>query len=177
MLDSLEEAFGDVESWFRNARHLHAAAVQLVEGIPELKEGPIDDFRIGALKGSLLLLGFSAENALKGAIVAENALSIKNGRIEIELLFGNGAEQHNLVALHEKTGKNFPSADLTLLVKLTAIIRWAGRYPAPIKGVDFQSASKLNPRNLIVPIDIEQVLQLIEDCEGAARTGKTNGRF
>lgn len=170
MLDSLEEAFGDAESWFRNARHLHAGAVQLLENMPRNNDVRATDFSIGSLKGTLLLLGFAVENALKGVIVAENTPSIKEGRVEVRKLFGDPSQQHDLVKLHDKTGKNFLSADPNLLEKLTAIICWAGRYPAPIKMGHFDSAVKLNPRSLVIPCDVDLVLKLIEDCEAACST-------
>lgn len=67
-----EEGISNPENWFRQSWQMFEASKSLYEvfsGREKIRNEMGNHLQVGAMKGAMLLLGLSAENALKGAFV------------------------------------------------------------------------------------------------------------
>ncbi len=81
----------------------------------------------GFVQAYLLLSGFAFENLIKGLIVYQENLKVKDGKLPEEV-YG-----HKLVKLAERAGHALHGDEKTLLTDLTQAIVWQGRYRSPTK--------------------------------------------
>lgn len=78
-----------------------------------------------------LLYALAIENAVKGALVELRSLRAE------EYCSIAGWRQHNLSKLVKQSGITTNQQQMELLDGLTAVIKWAGRYPVPLDRNDF----------------------------------------
>jgi len=98
------------------------------EGIAKLEGQELQDHEDAEL-GSiyLLLMGYAIENLIKGILMLRHKEYFKpTGEI-------TSIGTHKLVSLCQQCGIQLLGEESTLLDKLIKYIRWAGRYPVPLK--------------------------------------------
>lgn len=162
-----EPAVTDPSSWIRQARHLFAAADGLREcfaqlysdGLPTTQDQLI--LRSGYLKGCLILLAGSIENAFKAVIVSQSNGLVVNGVVDKKKLEGGGTG-HDLSQLAKTIGLELSREERRLLQRLTTIGKWAGKYQHPLKESEYLHSQKENPRSLTFPMDFEVAESLLE---------------
>jgi hypothetical protein len=81
-----------------------------------------------------LLYGYALENLFKGIVVANNTALISNTKLSSELT------RHDLSYLAEKADVSLSPGERKTCDRLTAIVVWAGRYPAPTKADGYPAA-------------------------------------
>lgn len=134
----------DSEKWFTQARSLVLAAEEVEPSVRRfwrslsatkkvarkflLATGP------STHTAYFLLMGFAAENYLKGLLVAHhpNLIRQKAYKGKSHLLKELGG--HNLVRVATKAKFEMSSEEKELLVRLTTNIEWLGRYPFALTG-------------------------------------------
>lgn len=90
-----------------------------------------------------LLYALAIENTLKGIIVGRD-----NSLISPETLASIIKDSRHDLRLICKVGKiDLPDSDLTLLDKLTATIKWVGRYPTPLHEKDLMPIDPAGKRH------------------------------
>ena len=83
-----------------------------------------------------LLYSLAIENALKGILVGRDNDLISPAKLA-RIITGT---RHDLRQICQIGNIDLPEADLALLDKLTATIKWVGRYPTPIHENDLMPA-------------------------------------
>lgn len=147
----------DAFSWFQQAEQFYLAAQSLVPALQ--RQRPISEETnsraVGALKGVLLLLAISVENALKSVKAKNGGIIVSGGKIDKSALGKKNG--HDLVDLANSIDFPLNVSERELLEQLTEVVLWAGRYQQPLTASDFGRAKKKNPRTLTVPEDIDLV--------------------
>lgn len=148
----------DPQSWLRQSEQFYLAAQVLV---PKLKpQKPITQYSMtlsaGSLKAVLLLLAISVENALKAVKAMRGEIFVANDNIDTEKSFGKKGG-HDLLGLAGSINLSINAREEELLVQLTEVVLWAGRYQQPLNVDAFGRAKKKSPRKLTLPQDIELV--------------------
>lgn len=171
-----EALFDDPHEWLRQAYQMLEAARVLYEKLQwareQSKRGPHSECldtsqRVGYFKGALLLVGFSAENALKALIVHQAHSRQSEGQLSLAIF---GPDPHDLTKLCDIAGFELRPFENQLLQRLSTVIKWAGRYRLPKNEAQFEDAKRADPLQLSYPSDLEiiesvlnQVQQTIED--------------
>lgn len=162
---NFEKSFLDEQAWLRQADQFLDAACVLAEGFAVPRPAlPLTETeltrRVACLKGTLLLLAVSVENALKAIRVAQGAVIITNGKVQANS-FGAGNKGHGLVQLAEVVGLDASDQEKVLLERLTTIATWAGKYQQPLSEDAFMNAEAKNPRTINYSSDIDLARSLI----------------
>lgn len=165
---SFDRSFLDHGSWMRQAAQFFAAAEVLVTDFSLLAGSPQTELslarRVGCMKATLLLLAVAVENALKAVRVAGGHIVIENGRVKRSSL-GGGAAGHDLSQLAREVGMIVSESEHDLLVRLTTIALWAGKYQQPLNDADYQHSRNYNPRTITLPDDMTTVRSILRKCE------------
>ena len=143
------EAMQAPEFWFLTASKLAESAEVLVshnasrspevqaaksKAVAQAKANAMQNNKIGTAKidaqplnyvPAFLLFGYALENLFKGIIVANDPTLISDAKLSSEL------KSHDLSFLAEKAVVTLSNAERKNCDRLTAIVVWAGRYPAP----------------------------------------------
>ncbi len=90
-----------------------------------------------------LLYALAIENTLKGIIVGHDNSLISQKRLA-KIIKDTG---HDLKQLCQEGKIDLPDLDLALLDKLTATIRWVGRYPTPLRDNDLMPIDPTGKRH------------------------------
>lgn len=96
--------------------------------MPGIWQGIMNPLNYGP---AYLLYALAIENTLKGIIVgSDNSLINSNPKRLANIIKDT---QHDLKRICRDGKIDLPEPDLVLLEKLTATIKWAGRYPTPLR--------------------------------------------
>jgi len=166
-----EEGVTSSESWFRQSWEMYEASKALygVLAGDDPTQSERDNHRqVGALKGAMLLLGLSAENALKGAFVYRSKPDISRDRLNPKH-FHDVA--HDLSDIARKLGLELSETHMALLQRLTIFVQWASKYQTALRKTDHdRAAGKIK---LVYPSDFDLVEKLISDLQ--SRSGYAEG--
>lgn len=134
----------DPERWFSRARGLVLAAEEVEPSVRrfwrrfQATKNPARQLQMATGPSThmayFLLMGFAAENYLKGLLVAKESKPIRQkafkGRSQLARALGG----HALVKVARKAGFEISDSDEELLFRLTTNIEWFGRYPFALTG-------------------------------------------
>lgn len=168
-----EEGVSAPESWFRQSWEMYEASKTLYEVLSDCDpiQNEKDNYRrAGAMKGSMLLLGLSAENALKGAFVYQSKPDISKDRLNPKH-FHNTA--HDLLDVARKLDLGLTDSQSELLERLTIFVQWASKYQAPLRKHEHERAS--GKMKLEYPSDYVLVEGLISDLQNKSGFDETYG--
>lgn len=128
--------------WFLKARRLKRASdltwSEYESAAAEFKRNPDDFFRkeredpilgldLELFEPALFLLALAIENLAKGLLVTSNPD-----------YFNQEAPTHGVVAYVDQCGVAISEKQRALLGEVEAIIKWKGRYPTPVKLMDWR---------------------------------------
>jgi len=177
-------AIGIVDSgrWFTRAKSLVLAAREVepsVRAFWRLYHETENAWEKGALLlgptthlAYFMLMGFAAENYLKGLLVAANPDVIRGKALKGKNALVDALGRHNLVIVAQKAGLEMDPDETALLYRLTVNIEWFGRYPFALAGDD-QMARRTFPDGTsnvvhLTEADLEPVQQLLDRLAKAA---------
>lgn len=163
---TLHESFNNPELWLRQAEQQFLVATAIAPNIEANALTETDTLLCaGYGKTTMLLLALAVENALKAIKAAEKKFEVddKGNGIKRKSMTG-GSSGHELLSLAK--GAGLSQEQEMLLVKLTQIGVWAGKYHAPISYDAFDTANAVNPRSLSLPMDFNEVRKIL--CKAAA---------
>lgn len=169
------ETVSTPEHWFRQAWQMLEASQVLVEQVTKSKivNSEKDLFRkVGSLKGAMLLLALSIENALKGLHVHISEPDLSSGKLNVRQFVDNG-NPHDLNAIVRKLQYPISQGEEELLSRLTVFLIWAAKYQAPLKEIEHESAAKAKRLNF--PNDVALAQELIKKLQGQAGFDPGNG--
>lgn len=158
-----EEGASTPENWFSQSWQMFEASKSLYEVFSsnkQIRSENDNDRHVGAMKGAMLLLGLSAENALKGAFVYQSKPDTSKGRLNPNH-FHEAA--HDLIDVARKLKLELTDIQLDLLERLTICVQWASKYQTPLRKSDLQRAK--GKIKLIYPSDYKNVENLIFDLQ------------
>lgn len=160
------------ESWFKQSWEMFEAAnvlwIYLMERNPTYSER--DSQRdVGSLKGALLLLGLSVENALKGAYVYLNKPDISDGRLSPRHFHD---APHDLNDIAGKLGLSLDANQCLLLTRLTMCIQWASKYKAPLKKSDLD---EMKSKVMLKSSDLGDIEEFIDALQNQSGYSKSSG--
>jgi hypothetical protein len=153
------------ESWFNQSWQMFEAALVLWEHLLERNAifSERDTHRqVGSLKGALLLLGLSAENALKGTYVYEHVPDLSRDRLNPAHFH---EKAHDLNEVASKLELSLEVGQVELLARLTTSIQWSSKYRAPLKKADLRELTMGMP---LRSTDFDDVENLIESLQKRA---------
>jgi hypothetical protein len=136
-----EEGVTSSESWFRQSWDMYEASKALygvLSGDDSIQSERDNHRQVGALKGAMLLLGLSAENALKGAFVCRSKSDISGDRLNSKH-FHDVA--HDLSDIARKLGLELSETHMALLQRLTIFVQWASKYQTALRKTDHDRAA------------------------------------
>ncbi|MCW8355284.1 hypothetical protein N5P32_05045 [Marinomonas pontica] len=146
-------------NWFRQSWQMFEASKSLYDvfSSQEQIQTEKDNYRhVGAMKGAMLLLGLSAENALKGAYIYRSNPDISGDKL-LSKHFHN--KSHDLIEIAGKLSLELSDAQVDLLERLTIFVQWASKYQAPLRKSELlQASGKLK---LEYPSDYKSLEDLI----------------
>jgi len=87
------------------------------------------------MKGAMLLLGLAIENALKGAVVYQTKLVLRNDKLNSKHFHKYA---HDLKDVADKLSIDFADIPRVYLDRLSMYVQWAAKYKAPLRQVDFE---------------------------------------
>ncbi len=90
-----------------------------------------------------LLYALAIENALKGIIIGRDNSLISDQKQLAAIIKNTG---HDLKRICCDGKINLPDSDLALLDKLTATIKWVGRYPTPLRENNLMPIDRMGNR-------------------------------
>ncbi|MCH8479789.1 MAG: hypothetical protein LAT56_17890 [Wenzhouxiangella sp.] len=168
-----EEGVSTPESWFRQSWEMFEASKALYSVVSDRE--PIrseeDNYRrVGAMKGAMLLLGLSAENALKGALVSKSEPDLSKDRLDPRH-FHNAA--HDLSDVARKLDLDLTESQRDLLERLTIFVQWASKYQAPLRKSEHEKAR--GRMKLVYPSDYSLVEILISDLRNNSGFDEIHG--
>ena len=160
------------ESWFTQSWQMFEAASVLWENL--LRRDPVLSERdsqrqAGSLKGALLLLGLSAENALKGAYVCKNAPDLSSEKLRSRHFHDRA---HDLNEVASRLELSLDEDQVGLLTRLTTSIQWSSKYRAPLKKSDLD---ELTQSLAMRSTDLDAIEALIEDLQRRSGYSETLG--
>ncbi|MCD2449973.1 hypothetical protein GO003_006185 [Methylicorpusculum oleiharenae] len=168
-----EEGVSTPENWFRQSWQMFEASKSLYEVFSDREQirSEKDNYRhVGAMKGAMLLLGFSAENALKGAFVYKAKPDTSKDRLD-PTQFHDTA--HDLTDVARRRNLELTDVQLELLDRLTIFVQWASKYQAPLRKSELQRAS--GKIKLMYPSDYTNVEKLISSLQIKSGFDETHG--
>jgi hypothetical protein len=119
-----------------------------------------------SLHGPALMLAGMMLEALAKAILIERGKSITD----------HSLQRHELVTIVAATGYSPNADDTDLLRRLSAFLRWAGRYPAPKKSTEMAVETSDGGRHLaggsVVGADLVAVRRLADELESLLPGGR-----
>ncbi len=158
-----EEAISSPENWFRQSWEMFEASKALYSvlaaGDPVRSEK--GNYReVGSMKGAMLMLGLSAENALKGAFVYRSKPDLSRGKLDPKHFHKTA---HDLADIAEKLNLDLSVIQIRLLDRLTIFVQWASKYQAPLRKREQKRAE--GKIKLMYPSDYDLVEELISDLQ------------
>jgi len=168
-----EEGIFNPENWFKQSWEMFEASKILCK--PLTARHPIqseqDNYRrVGSMKGAMLLLGLSAENALKGAFVYKSPPDLVKARLNPKHFH---EVAHDLTDLAKRLELNLSKIQVSLLERLTISVQWASKYQTPLKKSEHERAT--GKIKLKYPSDYKLVEELIRDLQKASGFDEVNG--
>jgi hypothetical protein len=172
----------DAERWLSRARGLVMAAEEVEPSVRrfwrgfqatkntarqlQLATGPSTHMAY------FMLMGFAAENYLKGLLVAKDSKQIRQEAIKGKRHLVKALGGHDLVEVARKADLEISDSEEELLFRLTTNIEWFGRYPFALTG-DRQRAFPTfpdgSPRDIRLKREhIQPVKKLIRRLEKAS---------
>lgn len=136
-----EESVSTPENWFRQSWQMFEASKSLYKVFSDREQirSEKDNYRqVGAMKGAMLLLGLSAENALKGAFVYQSKPDTSKDRLNPKHFHDTA---HDLTDVARRLNLELTDVQLELLARLTIFVQWASKYQAPLRKSELQQAS------------------------------------
>lgn len=146
-------------NWFRQSWQMFEASKSLYDVFArqeQIQTEKDNDRHVGAMKGAMLLLGLSAENALKGAFVYRSRPDISGDKLSPKHFHNNS---HDLIEVAQKLSLELSDAQFDLLERLTIFVQWASKYQAPLKKSELLQAKK--KLKLVYPSDYKSLEDLI----------------
>ena len=145
--DELYELSGkEALIWLEKAQGLRYCAGILKDKLLEMwKDTPPASRRIetlGVVSSTLLLLGLTFENLIKGVYVARNPALVDRSRLDRSLWQSDGG--HGITEFAKALMKLAPEEE-ELMDRLQEYVVWAGRFPIPTKSGRYHQ--NLNPVN------------------------------
>lgn len=126
----------DVLQWIASADGLRRSADLVFAACLEAHQQQAEDYSASAnartLAAATLLYGLAMENILKAALLKEGIAEVKeDGSIDWH---SDGAWEHDLLSMcrSSKLVTLNPQQE-QLMVRMSAFVHWAGKYPAPRK--------------------------------------------
>ena len=168
-----EEGVSNPENWFRQSWQMFEASKSLYEvfsGREKIRSEMDNHRQIGAMKGAMLFLGLSAENALKGAFVYTSKPDTLRDRLNPKHFHDNA---HDLTDVARKLDLELTDAQLDLLERLTIFVQWASKYQAPLRKSELQKAT--GRIKLVYPSDYTDVENLILGLQVKSGFDETHG--
>ena len=126
---------------------------------------------MGCIRAALLLLAVAAENSLKAVKVAQGQVQVVDGKV-IRKSLGGGRNGHDLRLLAQEAGVSLSGPEERLLVRLTSIASWAGKYQQPLSEAEYLEASINNPRSITPKVDIATVKGVLANATIRARVAR-----
>lgn len=154
-----EEGVSNPENWFRQSWQMFEASgslYQVFSGMEQIRSEKENYRHAGAMKGAMLLLGLSAENALKGAFVYQSKPDTSKDKLYPKHFHKNA---HDLTEIARKLNLELSHAQLDLFERLTIFVQWASKYQAPLSKSELQRAN--GKIKLVYPSDYASVENLI----------------
>ena len=146
-------------SWLLMASSLHRAAMIIWEQVEQDRKTQLDPEKLAQSDNIprltpvfMFLAGLTIETLVKGILVSQESALDNNGKFKFN--------KHNLVGLLEQASITLSHDERDLVGRLEQYIKWAGRYPVPLKTSDFVPRSW--PSGEIAP------LPQITDSDGPA---------
>lgn len=167
MID-FEEAVSNPESWFRQSWemfHASKALYEMFQAGGAVRDEEYNYRRVGSLKGALLLLGFSVENALKGAHVFRVKPNLSRGRMDPKDF---SEHSHHLLQIANNVDLHLTDPQIDLLERLTHYIQWSSRYQAPLRKSEHENPQA---RIRLKPADYHLALTLILELQSQSGYG------
>jgi hypothetical protein len=168
-----EEGVSTPESWFRQSWEMFEASKALYRVLADREaiRCEQDNYRrVGAMKGAMLLLGLSAENALKGAFVYQFKPDLSKDRLNPKHFHDTA---HDLTDVARKLNFGLTDAQFDLLERLTIFVQWASKYQAPLRKTEHERA--IGKIKLVYPSDYALVEELISDLQSNSGFDETHG--
>lgn len=172
-----ETLFDDPREWLRQAHQMLEAARALYEKFQwareQSKRGSYSECidasqHVGYFKGALLLIGFAAENALKALIVHQAHSRTNESQLSLSIF---GRDPHDLTKLCDIASLELQPFENQLLVRLSTVIKWAGRYRLPRTEAQFEDAKRADPLQLSYPSDLEMIESILDQVRQAIEGG------
>lgn len=168
-----EEGLSSPESWFRQSWEMYEASRAIYETLAESRciRSERDNYRrVGLMKGAMLLLGLSLENALKGALVHRSKPDLSNDRLRSDHFHD---VPHDLFAIAQKLDLSLDDAQRELLERLTMFVQWASKYQAPLRKAEHKKA--VGRIKLRYPSDYNLVEGLIRSLRASSGFEELHG--
>lgn len=157
--ESFESVIKDPDAWLRQASQMLMAVEILTTGFVGLIERTrsMDDLdrKTGSFKLSLLALGYCCENAMKALMAKQGIIMVSEGKID-PASFGKKSG-HNLVNLAKLANFKLTTEEHSLFLQLTEVIRWAGKYQAPLTTEELIKSKTNNPLTISIPGDVAAI--------------------
>lgn len=171
-LDSLGQTLGEslnnAESWIRQAQQQLMVAEAIAPKVRERGQTETSVLLgVGYLRTTTLLLALAIENSLKAVKASRNEFVVNDKGLERPSL-GGGPNGHSLIELARGVAVSLTPQEEQLLVRLTEIGIWAGKYHAPIRRDAFERANEATPVSLSLPSDLLVVKSFVLRAAGIA---------
>ncbi|HAS6083178.1 TPA: hypothetical protein I7784_22240 [Vibrio vulnificus] len=172
-----EKALLTPELWFQKSWQLFESSKVLYESL--VKVPSVGDFderalyrKVGSMNSSMLLMGLSVENALKGFHISQTLPDISNGKISPKHFVGNG-KSHELIKIAKHIGFQLSPEQKLLLERLTHFVSWAAKYNSALDKNTHDSAKG----NLLLksPTDFVIAENLIKKLQNQAGYDENKG--
>lgn len=133
------ETAQDFESWIlQSKKHFFIAEMawnEFWEARDFSKKTDMDSLRqVALIECAMMHWGFSIENSAKGVLVAKDPTIISDGKIS-KISWGDTG--HEISEIVKLVKEKLDSKEIDLLDRAQSFIIWAGRYPTPMKEVNY----------------------------------------
>lgn len=151
---TLDESLNNAESWIRQAEQQLMMAKAIAPKVRLCGQTEASVLLcVGYLRTITLLLALATENSLKAVKASRSEFVVNDKGLERHSL-GGGSNGHSLIELARGIGFPLTQPEEQLLVRLTEIGIWAGKYHVPIRRDAFERANQANPVSLSLPSDL-----------------------
>jgi hypothetical protein len=173
-LSAFESSLLDSEAWLRQADQFVAAAEVLVAEFDQPRRPRSEaemSKNIGCIRAALLLLAIAVENSLKAVKVAQGQVQVVSGKV-VRKSLGGGSNGHDLRLLAQEAGVSLSGPEELLLVRLSSIASWAGKYQQPLSEAEYSEASRNNPRSITPKVNVATVKGVLANAALRARAAR-----
>lgn len=115
---------------------------------------------VGLMKSTMLLLGLSVENALKGALVYKSKPDLLNLKLNPQHFH---KQAHDLNDVAKRLNLGLCDKEEMLLDRLSMFVQWASKYQAPLRQIEYEQTK--NEIKLQYPSDFEIAEKLLNTLQ------------